>query len=140
MRGAPYQLVFFTGPVSYPFTPPCSHRSDRQIAAAARDPRIGPIADRGRSPRASLAGLDIIGSFKDCVDATDGDGGLCIPKAVFKASTRLPGLIERLTLGYRALTETAGIEMPEDIEFGEGDGGLRIKMDENERSDEIHIP
>ena len=82
--------------------------------------------------------LGILDTLKGCMDESNSD--ICVPKAMFSASTRLPRHAKRLSEGYEALAKQAGITLPDEIEFGAGEGGLKFQLDQGANGFEIEVP
>jgi hypothetical protein len=84
--------------------------------------------------------IDILESVQDCLVESEGGGGTCLPRAMLRVSTSLPRHGRRLSEAYEELADEAGIILPEEIDFGGGQGGLKIEIDNDTDGFEINAP
>jgi hypothetical protein len=84
--------------------------------------------------------IDILESVQNCLVESEGGGGTCLPRAMLRVSTSLPRHGRRLSEAYEELADEAGIILPEEIEFGGGQGGLKIEIDNDTDGFEINVP
>ena len=73
-------------------------------------------------------GIEILVDVQDCLGEGEGASPLCLPRALFALTTRMPGHGERLSAAYEAVADEAGIEVPDELKF-ESEGGPRFEID-----------